>query len=102
MVWSLTLLLLGKSTLPHLLADTANAGRHARYICYNRPLADHIARAAPPRSEVSTFHQLCEKFVRTSGFTPDFSRADAFDDLVARYTGADAAGDPVDELIVDE
>jgi hypothetical protein len=94
----------GKSQLAlAVLADAARAGRRARYVCYNRPLADHIARVAPPGSDVSTFHQLCQRVARAGGFTPDFSRPDAFDEVARRYTAAGAAADDrLDELIVDE
>jgi hypothetical protein len=89
-----------------VLADAARAGRRARYVCYNRPLADHVARVAPAGTEASTFHQLCDRELRAAGSVPDFSRPDAFDDLIARFAarGADAAAGPpaIDELIVDE
>jgi hypothetical protein len=85
-----------------LLADAANAGRRARYVCFNRPLADHVSRIAPAGAEVSTFHQLCDRHLRASGVTPDFTRPDAFDDLARRFAGLDSGEDAVDELIVDE
>ncbi len=40
-----------------LLAQSAAQGRKARYVCFNRPLADHLARMAPTRCEVTTFDQ---------------------------------------------
>jgi hypothetical protein len=34
--------------------DAVAAGRRPLYVCYNRPLADHIALIAPPGGEVAT------------------------------------------------
>ena len=58
------------------------AGQRALYVCYNRPLADHFRRIAPPGGEVCSFHMLCDRLLRAHGRTPDFGRADAFDVLV--------------------
>jgi hypothetical protein len=85
-----------------VLADAARAGRRALYVCFNRPLADHLSQAAPAGVEVATFHQLCDRRLRTAGFRPDFSRPDAFDDLARRFAALDPADDVVDELIIDE
>ena len=85
-----------------VLADAARAGRRALYVCFNRPLADHLARHAPEGSEVATFHQLCDRRLRASGYQPDFSVADAFDDLARRFAALDAGADQVDELVIDE
>jgi hypothetical protein len=86
-----------------VLADAARAGRRARYVCFNRPLADHVARVAAPGSEVGTFHQLCERSLRAAGQQPDFHRADAFDELVTRFAERmPAEAERVDELVVDE
>lgn len=84
-----------------VLADAARAGRRALYVCFNRPLADHLARVAPPGSEVATFHQLCDRRLRAAGHAPDFSAPGAFDDLARRFAALDGA-DEFDELIVDE
>ncbi len=79
------------------------AGRRALYVCFNRPLADHFQRIAPPGGEVCTFHMLCDRLLRARGETPDFARADAFEALVER-----AASLPpgehwrFDSVIVDE
>jgi len=85
-----------------VLADSCKAGRVARYVCFNRPLADHVARVAPPGAQALTFHQLCERQVRAAGLMPDFRRPDAFEELVSRHAALQADGDQVDELIVDE
>jgi len=85
-----------------ILDDAARAGRRARYVCFNRPLADHIASIAPPGTDVSSFHQLCERTVRAAGFVPDFSQTTVFDDLVHRFTTLPDDAAPFDDLIIDE
>lgn len=85
-----------------ILADAARAGRQALYVCYNRPLADHIAHVAPPGSTALTFHQLCEREVRKGGYTPDFSQDGAFDDLATRFANLTPNSDLAEELIIDE
>jgi len=57
------------------------AGKRPLYVCYNRPLADHFARIAPPGGRVCTYHQLCDQRVRAAGETPDFTRERAFEAL---------------------
>jgi len=86
-----------------VLRDAAEAGRKAAYICFNRPLADHMAQLAPAGCEVATYHQLCDKAARQAGITPDFSQPGAFQAIEERF--AATPPDPslqFDELIVDE
>lgn len=86
-----------------VLGDAIAAGRRPLYVCYNRPLADHVALIAPPGSEVATYHQLCDRIARASGAKPDFSRPGAFE-LLERALDAytPLPGAQYDELIVDE
>jgi hypothetical protein len=44
------------------------------YVCYNRPLADHVRRLLPEGGMVTSFHQLCDQFARDTGMapTPDY------------------------------
>lgn len=79
------------------------AGRRALYVCYNRPLADHVARIAPRGGEVATYHQLADRILRERGEVPDFSQPGAFARLEA-FMDALAPGERwrFDELIVDE
>jgi len=86
-----------------LLRQAAAAGRKARYVCFNRPLADHLARLAPPSSEVTTFHQLCLDHAERQGQTPDFADPQVFGQLTAQYL-QDAATLParLGLLILDE
>ncbi len=83
--------------------EAVRAGRRPLYVCYNRPLADHIRTLAPPGGEVATYHQLADRIARARGEVPDFREADAFTRLEAALDGhTPAAADAVDELIVDE
>lgn len=83
--------------------ESLERGRRPLYVCYNRPLADHIAMIAPPGGEVATYHQLADRISRTLGQAVDFSRAGAFARLEAIVDAyqPDAAAQ-VDDLIVDE
>jgi hypothetical protein len=86
-----------------VLRDAAEAGHKAAYICFNRPLADHMAQIAPASCEVATYHQLCDRAARLSGITPDFVQPGAFRAIEERF--AATAPDPklrFDALIVDE
>ncbi|WP_353621356.1 nuclease-related domain-containing DEAD/DEAH box helicase [Variovorax saccharolyticus] len=86
-----------------LLHAAAAAGERARYVCFNRPLADHIVRLAPPRAEASSFHELAIAALRASGVQPDFASGQAFSAGVEALAAATAAADPIlDLLIVDE
>jgi hypothetical protein len=94
----------GKTQLAlQVLRDAIDAGRSPLYVCYNRPLADHIARLAPAACLVATYHQLCERVCRAAGMAIDFSHADVFralEDGMANAPGA--PGWRFDELIIDE
>ena len=58
--------------------DALAAGRRPLYVCYNRPLADHVALIAPPGGEVATYHQLADRIFREAGHLPDFAQPGAF------------------------
>lgn len=87
--------------------DALAAGRKPLYVCYNRPLADHVALIAPRGGEVATYHQLADRVFCEAGHVPDFSRPGAFarmEDFLSDYV-ADGDGDErwrFDELVVDE
>ncbi len=94
----------GKTQLAlNVLQDAVKAGRRPLYVCYNRPLADHVALIAPAGSTVATYHQLCDRILRSAGEVPDFSRPGAFQMLetfMASYRPD--AGWQFDEIIIDE
>ena len=94
----------GKTQLAlKVLGDAVVAGRRPLYVCYNRPLADHITLISPPASTIATYHQLCDRILRSTGQTPDFTQPGAFqalEDFMAAYQPGDEW--QFDELIVDE
>lgn len=85
------------------LRESSSLGRRAMYVCYNRPLADHIALIAPKEVEVATYHQLADRLVRASGKAPDFSTPNAFAQLEAYVQSyVPDANLQVDDLVIDE
>lgn len=94
----------GKSQLAlAALNDAVAAGRRALYVCYNRPLADHMALLVPTGAEAATYHQLCDRVLRSLGIIIDFTQPEAFSHLENEFstvTPPDAWR--FDELIVDE
>ncbi|MFN3985852.1 MAG: ATP-binding domain-containing protein [Rhodocyclaceae bacterium] len=83
--------------------DALAAGRRPLYVCYNRPLADHIALIAPAGGEVATYHQLCDRMLRRHGDVPDFTRAGEFRRMEQAFLAlvVDDA-ERFDDLIIDE
>ena len=94
----------GKTQLAlRVLEDAAAKGLRALYVCFNRPLADHIARIAPRSASVATFHLLCDRHLRAMGRAPDFADPAAFQAMAQAYIDAAAAeSERVDVLVVDE
>lgn len=94
----------GKTQLALSLFDDAlAAGKRPLYVCFNRPLADHIGRITARGGEVATYHQLCDRMLAEAGRRPDFDAPDAFRRMEADF----AALTPTDHwrfdtLIVDE
>lgn len=83
--------------------DAVAAGRRPLYVCFNRPLADHMALLAPPTTEVATYHQLCDRVLCRNGNTIDFTQPDAFAALEAGFAACTPDDNwHFDELIVDE
>lgn len=83
--------------------DALEAGLRPLYVCYNRPLADHVALIAPSGGQIATYHQLADRVSRQLGQPIDFRQPDAFGRLEAvldAHTPEDAAR--FDTLIVDE
>ncbi|TAL98008.1 MAG: nuclease [Paraburkholderia sp.] len=94
----------GKTQLAvQVMKDALAEGRRTLYVCFNRPLADHIVRVAPPGAKVANYHQLCDWIARDAGRAPDFDAPNVFEQLEATF-----AQSPVDArwqfdvLIVDE
>jgi RecA/RadA recombinase len=84
-------------------AAALDAGKRPLYLCYNRPLADHFQRIAPPGGLACTLHMLCDQRLRAAGETPDFARPDAFEWLLEQAAALPVGEDwRFDTLIVDE
>ena len=94
----------GKTQLAlRVLEDAAAKGLRAEYVCFNRPLADHLARLAPTGTRVTTFHMLGDRLLRSRGEPPDFRAPGVFDRLADAFIAAKPAPeDLVDVLVVDE
>src|SRR6185437_5128583 len=94
----------GKTQLAvQVMNDAVARGQRPLYVCFNRPLADHIARVAPPQAKVANYHQLCDWIARDAGLRPDFESGQVFEQLETMF--ADTPIEPrwqFDVLIVDE
>ena len=86
-----------------VLTDAVRANRRALYVCYNRPLADHLAQVVPPEVEVATFHQLCDRRLRAAGERIEFTGSSVFEALEKRFAELPIdEAERVDELVIDE
>jgi len=86
-----------------VIADAVAAGRRVMYVCYNRPLADHVHHLAGKDARTVGYHELCDKTFRATGGVPDFSVKGVFGRLETFMDGYRPAEDElVDELVVDE
>jgi hypothetical protein len=94
----------GKSQLAlRLLREADAAGGRAAYLCFNRPLADHMARLAPVRTPAETFHEFALRVARRDGIVPDLSDPGSFAAL-ADHCLTRVAEDPpdLDLIVLDE
>ena len=94
----------GKTQLAlKLLKSAALNGERALYVCFNRPLADHIQTLAPGQTEVATFHRHCDEYATQHGHNPDFSKEGVYGELVKVYMAESANLTPkFDLLVIDE
>jgi hypothetical protein len=80
-----------------------DAGLRPLYVCFNRPLADHIERLVPAGGRVATFHMLGDAFMRARGVTPDYASPDVWNEMETALATADLPDAwKYDVLIVDE
>jgi len=94
----------GKTQLAlRLLRDAVATGRKAAYLCFNRPLADHMAKVAPVQTPAETFHEFALRTVRRAGFEVDFSSPTAFAEMTERCIEVVANSAPdLDLIVIDE
>ena len=86
-----------------ILQDAAKEKLRSAYVCFNRPLADHIVKVAPPMAEVGTFHEFCIDHYRKTVGEPDFSKPDVFELATSHYLQNSANfSKNLDLLIIDE
>ena len=84
-------------------ADAIARGERALHVCFNRPLADHFARIAPPGGEVMTFHGLCQQLLREAGQPLPAPGPGRFEALEAQALALMPGLKPrYDTLVVDE
>lgn len=65
-----------------------DAGLRPLYVCFNRPLADHIERLVPAGGRVATFHMLSDAWLRAQDVTPDYGAPDVWERIEASMTDA--------------
>jgi hypothetical protein len=83
--------------------DAIARGERVLHVCFNRPLADHFARIAPPGGEVMTFHGLCQQLLREAGQPLPAPGPGRFEALEAQALALMPVLKPrYDTLVVDE
>ena len=94
----------GKTQLAlRMLRDADAAGQKAAYLCFNRALADHIARMAPVRTTAQTFHEYALNIARRSGLVVDFTLPTAFETIATHCVAALNQLPPdLDLIVLDE
>ncbi|MBC3805798.1 ATP-binding domain-containing protein [Undibacterium seohonense] len=94
----------GKTQLAlKLMTDSLEKNLSVAYVCYNRPLADHLRSIGPTRAMIINFHELCVEHYRRHHEEPDFNDAEIFDKVTLTYI-ADSENFTAryDILIIDE
>ena len=94
----------GKTQLAlRLLKDANAAGLKAAYLCFNRALADHMARVAPVRTPTETFHEYAVRLLRSVGMPVDFLAVGAFDTIASQCIALlEGRAPELDLLVLDE
>ncbi len=69
----------GKTQLAmRVMRDALAQGKSALYVCFNRPLAEHIRAIAPKEAKIANHHQLSAAVARDAGSPPDFNQPNVF------------------------
>lgn len=69
-------------------AAAIDAGLSPLYVCYNRPLADHIERLVPPGGRVASFHMLSDAFMREHDEVPDYGAPGVWEEIEQRMAAS--------------
>jgi hypothetical protein len=84
-------------------AAAIDAGLCPLYVCYNRPLADHIESLVPRGGRVASFHMLSDAYAREQGQTPNYGAPGEWERIEAQMTASPLPESwRYDVLIVDE
>ncbi len=84
-------------------AAAIDAGLSPLYVCYNRPLADHIERLVPPGGKVASFHMLSDAFMRAQDQVPEYGAPGVWEGIEAKMTVSPLPAEwRYDVVIVDE
>jgi hypothetical protein len=94
----------GKSQLAIQLLQQAHAGKvRSLYVCFNRPLADRMAKLAPSSADLGSFHELCMDHYRRHVGEPDFTDGSIFATAAQRwFHDVENASPKYDLLVIDE
>jgi hypothetical protein len=94
----------GKTQLAvQVMRDAVAKGKSVLYVCFNRPLADHIRLVAPSEAKIANYHQLSAAVARDAGSPPDFSQPNVFTTLEERFANVPVPEHwKFDVLVVDE
>ncbi|ANB75673.1 nuclease [Paraburkholderia phytofirmans OLGA172] len=86
-----------------VMQDAMAAAKRTLYVCYNRPLAEHLRTVVPSGVTVMSYHQLCVSLLKPQGISFDFTQPDAFSRLEAAFAHCELPGHvQYDVLVVDE
>lgn len=84
-------------------AAAIEAGLSPLYVCYNRPLADHIEQLVPPGGRVASFHMLSDAFMRARDEVPEYGAPGVWERIEEQMTASPLPADwRYDVVIVDE
>lgn len=86
------------------LKKTVDAGKKALMICFNHSLAAKLSAITPEGAKISTFHRLCDDWMKSAGQAVDHNQgASIFEQMVESALRLPVpAGWPVDTLVIDE
>ena len=94
----------GKTQLAILLLKAAaRSKQRCAYVCFNRPLADHMQTLCPATAQVTTFHELCVTAYQKTQPELNFAQGDLFKLAAAYYLERCLQAPPMlDLIIIDE
>lgn len=83
--------------------ESIKQGRKPLYVCYNRSLADHVAKLAPEGGLVTGYHQLADRVARLVGAGIDHKKSGSFMQMEAVLDKfSPDTEQKYDDLIIDE